>query len=876
MVTLSIPELASTKDCMGCSACMNICPHNAISMPWNKDGFHTPVVDLSICTGCGACTKVCPPLIHSDEIPTHENLQEMEIYSGWSLDETIRLKSSSGGLFSMLAQKIIEEGGCVVGVTQNPDLSLSHICVETIDGLEQLRGSKYFQSDLGLIFREVRQILKQGRFVLFSGTPCQIAGLLGYLRKPHPLLITCDLACHGTPSFNFFQQYAEYYGARNSSPLTSINFRLKVPDWLHYSVQRYYQNGTVDKTPHSEDFFMRGFLSDLCLNQPCYGCSWNVFPRLADFTLADYWACTTTHPDWNTQSGVSLVFIHTQQGKLWLDKIRDKLFLCEERLEDAVRYNQGLISAPSNSPIPKRRAQFLSDIVTLTIPQLVSKHTVANKPRKDIGIVGMWMTCNYGALLTTLGLYRLLESMELDPVLIDNAPMMKVQRFCDQNSEFRDFVHRCHMATTGPIETRAQLLELNECIDTFLVGSDQVWRYEYTSTNGYYYFLDFAHGDKRKIAFGSSFGSEIDTAPEEFRAMAACLLNRFDAVAVRETNAVDILVERYSIRPDLVLDPVFLCETSVYDDLAAQSTRNEDSPFIASYILDPTEDKRNALLQTQQHFGKKLVNMVDAQFDFEAKKALLNLENTIEGLSLEDWLYYTKSCDMLVTDSFHGVCFALIFKKPFICIANPERGYPRFTSLLGLTGLMDRMVFSSNELKQDSAVWETPDYKSIETLLDAWKEKSRNWLKKALTQPREKSITLSGLIVDQLLLERNQLEAFIQGYNQFIHQRNEYIESFNQFIHQSNEQHAKIRFDISQQLDFQHETSKILEQQKEEIKNLVRLTQYRNFLRKYRYYKVMSKITWGRKRKHYNSKRTYFKQELRDLRRMIAEHKFNS
>ncbi len=787
----------------------------------------------------------------------------MEIYSGWSLDEAIRLKSSSGGLFSLLAQKIIEEGGCVVGVRQNPDLSLSHVCVEAIDDLEQLRGSKYFQSDLGLIFREVRQILKQERLVLFSGTPCQIAGLLSYLRKPHHLLITCDLACHGTPSFRFFQQYAEYYSSRNASPLDFVNFRLKVPDWLHYSVQRHYQNGSVDKTPHSEDFFMRGFLSDLCLNQPCYGCSWNVFPRLADLTLADYWACATTHPDWDTQSGVSLVFIHTQQGKLWLDKIRDNLFLCEELPEDAIRYNQGLISSPLDTPIPKRRAQFLSDVGSLTLPQLVSKHTVANQPRKDIGIVGMWMTCNYGALLTTLGLYRLLESMELDPVLIDNAPMMKVPRFCDLNSEFRDFVRRCHMATTEPVETREQLSELNQTIDTFLVGSDQVWRYEYTSANGYYYFLDFAHGEKRKIAFGSSFGSETDTAPEDFRAMAACLLNRFDAVAVRETNAIDILVERYGICPELVLDPVFLCDTSVYDNLAKATRKTEEAPFILSYILDPTEDKRNILLHTAQKIGKKLINMVDAQIDFEEKKAMLNLPNTVENLTMEDWLYYMKSCDMLVTDSFHGVCFALIYSKPFICIANPGRGYPRFTSLLGLTGLMGRMISSSAELGDQSPIWEPFNYGQINTILDIWREKSRNWLKKALFQPRDKSVTLSGLIVDQLLLSRNQREVFFQDYNQFIHQRNEYLK--------------EIRQDISQQQEFQHETSKLFEQQKEEIEALVRVTQYQSFLRKYRYYKVMSKITWGRKRKHYKNKRNSLKQILRDIRWMIAKHNnFNS
>lgn len=865
------PLLASDNDCMGCSACANICPHDAISMPWNIEGFHTPVVDLDICTHCNACTKVCPPLNETQPV-NNQQLKTPDVYGGWHLNHKIREASSSGGIFTALAEQILDEGGCVFGAAQNADLTLSHRCIENKDDLSCLRGSKYFQSDIGATFRQVRLMLKNKRPVLFSGTPCQISGLLSYMRKPHPLLLTCDLACHGTPSYRLFQSYADYYTQKAASRLTGTDFRNKDSGWLHFSMKRYFQSGEISSTWYGEDLFMRGFLSDICLGKACYGCPWNAFPRQADITLADYWGVQEKHPEWQTEQGVSIVFANTETGRIWLDKVRNRLYLHRETMEnlpDGSRWNQGLSSIPVS--MPNRRERFLKDLAHMDVATAIDKHTVERRAKFDVGIVGMWMTCNYGALLTTFALYRLLESMNQDPILIDHSPMMQVARFAEQDNRFRRFVRACGMKTTPPLGHAQALNRLNNEIDTFLVASDQVWRHEYTASCGYYYFLDFARGDKRKIAFGSSFGSEQDTSPEEFRSMAACCLQRFDAVAVREANAVDILQERYGINAQTVLDPVFLCDKNLYDQLIARSKQQEDEEFILSYMLDPTDFKRQILLRTAQREQAKLVNMVDAQLDFKANKTKLDLENTIDDLSLEDWLYYVSRCRLLITDSFHGACFAIIFNKPFICIANRERGLPRFTSLLEQTGLMSQLIFPSDRVDMVDTIPRDIDYAKVNLLLEQARRHSCDWLRHALNQKRDPSRIVSGSLFDQIVKSHTELASLKEEEQRHLHDFNTRMESVTGQIAQINaaeQEHFHLTQTQHQDLSSQqhHLTRQLQEESRRREIMLVQLYRLPYYQRKYRYYSILSKITWGKKRKHYQRKKWQYKAKIKELR----------
>lgn len=198
-------EICCTSDCTGCMACVNVCAHHAISVVQDKEGFDRPQIDESLCVDCGLCAKTCP--INHHPLAT----EPIEIYSGWSSNEAVRINSSSGGAFTEIARPVLEDGGVVFGCTLNDKLQAEHIYVETLEDLENnLRGSKYVQSRIGNTYEQAKDFLRQGRKVLFSGTPCQIAGLRNYLRKDYENLLTVDLICHGVPSPLIFEEYKKY------------------------------------------------------------------------------------------------------------------------------------------------------------------------------------------------------------------------------------------------------------------------------------------------------------------------------------------------------------------------------------------------------------------------------------------------------------------------------------------------------------------------------------------------------------------------------------------------------------------------------------------------------------------------------------------
>ena len=234
-------DIKDKKDCCGCSACVQICPKHCIHMVADNEGFLYPQVDTTVCINCGLCEKVCPV------INQNEPREPLAVYAAKINNDEIRIKSSSGGIFTLLAEKIINEGGVVFGAKFNKNWDVVHDYTETINGLEAFRGSKYVQSIIGDNFKIAKQFLNDGRKVLFSGTPCQIAGLKRYLQKEYNNLLTIDIICHGVPSISIWGKYknkvkqlASYscrdFASTNNklSTLNDINFRDKTNGWKHY------------------------------------------------------------------------------------------------------------------------------------------------------------------------------------------------------------------------------------------------------------------------------------------------------------------------------------------------------------------------------------------------------------------------------------------------------------------------------------------------------------------------------------------------------------------------------------------------------------------------------------------------------------------
>ena len=335
-------QLTDKQDCCGCHACVSVCARQCITMQEDNEGFLYPVVDASTCTDCGLCEKVCP-VINQDE-----PRKPLKVYAAKNRIEEIRRQSSSGGIFTPLAESVIREGGVVFGAKFDKDWNVVHAWTDTIEGIADFRGSKYVQSTIGDAYREAREFLKQGRKVLFSGTPCQIAGLRKFLRKEYDNLLTLDVVCHGVPSPLVWRKYleetreklrAKHDAGKNtvSSSLmdlpviTGISFRDKTHGWKKYGFRLRYAaskaagnsvsasaNGSECTLlqPFPENVFMKGFLSNFYLRPSCYACSVRTGKSGSDITIADFWGVQNYYPEFDDDRGVNLVLVNTDKGRM--------------------------------------------------------------------------------------------------------------------------------------------------------------------------------------------------------------------------------------------------------------------------------------------------------------------------------------------------------------------------------------------------------------------------------------------------------------------------------------------------------------------------------------------------------------------------------
>lgn len=357
--------LSNMKDCTGCHACTNICPKKCIFMKDDNEGFLYPIVDYNICIKCKRCVNVCP---------INNNIKSYNTpiaYACYNKDENIRLNSSSGGIFSLLAEKMIDRGGVVFGAVFNDNFEVEHKYIETKENIELLRGSKYVQSKIGTSYRQVKDFLESGREVLFSGTPCQIAGLKNYLVKAYSNLLTVDLICHGVPSPYVWQKYIKFRENKAGSEISKITFRNKKMGWKQYSVSFLFKNNTEYNKIYSNDLYMTAFLKNISLRPSCYNCRFKTLNRQSDITLADFWGVQNIFPEIDDDKGVSLIFINSQSGEKIYSEILDNIVYKEVDILDAVKYN----SAAIKSPLPHiNREKFINDINIYTFDKLVNKY----------------------------------------------------------------------------------------------------------------------------------------------------------------------------------------------------------------------------------------------------------------------------------------------------------------------------------------------------------------------------------------------------------------------------------------------------------------------------------------------------------------------
>ncbi|WP_295095192.1 Coenzyme F420 hydrogenase/dehydrogenase, beta subunit C-terminal domain [Ruminococcus sp.] len=362
-------EIKEKSNCTGCHACANACPKNCISMVSDEEGFWYPQAEKAKCIDCGLCVNVCP-IIHKRH--PDDSCMTTAI-AAINLNEEIRLRSSSGGIFTLLAENIIAQGGVVFGAAFADDFkSVRHICVNDIADLDKLRGSKYVQSKIGDTYKQAKDYLDSGRKVLFTGTPCQIGGLYSYLRTPYENLFTQDIICHGVPSPMVWEKYVVFREKQSASATQRMFFRHKKYGWKTYAVLFEFSNNTAYVKKLHEDSYMKAFLSNSCLRPSCYACSFKGIKRQADITLADFWGIQNVLPEMDDDKGTSLVLVHSYKGRYLLDKLSDKIKSQAVDIDIVEKYNPSVInSVVANS----KREDFLKDIHKDAFEITVLKYT---------------------------------------------------------------------------------------------------------------------------------------------------------------------------------------------------------------------------------------------------------------------------------------------------------------------------------------------------------------------------------------------------------------------------------------------------------------------------------------------------------------------
>lgn len=361
-----LPEssMIEKSSCCGCQACFNACPSGAIAMIADQEGFGYPSVDNTSCINCLLCQQACPVLSPLPRV-THQSA-----FAVVSHDQAIRLASSSGGVFSLLANTVLAEEGVVFGAIYDNGV-IKHTRVEVAAGLDRLRGSKYAQSDIADVYRQVRSYLECGRRVLFVGTSCQVAGLANFLGARHPLLLCCDFICHGVPTPKALAEYILWHERQHGARVTSVQFRSKHLGWKRFCMRVTFEKGQDYIAPLDRDHYMRAFLKDLCLRPSCYKCNFKTPNRLSDITLADFWGVQHVCPTMDDDRGTSLVLGNTPEGEVALNGIKHQANFVEVDMVHALSYNPSATSSVRYNP---KRKDFMRDLGKMPFDALVTKY----------------------------------------------------------------------------------------------------------------------------------------------------------------------------------------------------------------------------------------------------------------------------------------------------------------------------------------------------------------------------------------------------------------------------------------------------------------------------------------------------------------------
>ncbi|WP_320979476.1 Coenzyme F420 hydrogenase/dehydrogenase, beta subunit C-terminal domain [Bacteroides sp.] len=363
-------QITDKSKCCGCNACGDVCTHTAITFQTDIEGFWYPVVDKDKCTNCRLCEKVCPQIYHSVR---EENFNEPKVYAAYHTDNEVRMDSTSGGVFSALAELIYADGGYVGGAVYNNDHTVSHFISNDSADLKNIRSSKYLQSSAEGFYRKIKKSLKTGKKVLICGTPCQIEALYNVLSKDYDNLITCDFICRGVNSPKVFLSYMKMLEKKYDSHAIGIKFKAKKWGWHNFSMRINFANGKQYCKDRWQDPFFIGYLQYGGFSRPsCYNCQFKNIVHRADITLADFWGIESIDSTMDQDKGTSLVLVNSSKGEDFFSSLGGIVIAKQFTLRQAMGQNMALVN--SVKAVRSDREFFFSDIDKLPFDIISEKY----------------------------------------------------------------------------------------------------------------------------------------------------------------------------------------------------------------------------------------------------------------------------------------------------------------------------------------------------------------------------------------------------------------------------------------------------------------------------------------------------------------------
>ena len=393
-----MPTLANRDICTGCMACMNACAKGALSFIKDDEGFLQPFVNADLCVECGLCERSCPEI--QKQYHQHEGMPD--VYAGWN--KVDRCVSSSGGAFSSIARYVIAKGGIVYGATLDEKLICKHISVDDVDDLNKLRGSKYIQSSIGLVYKEIKKHLLSDRYVLFTGTPCQVSGLRSFLGKDCEKLITMDLICHGVPSQAVFSSYIEKLNKRlgfsGEEEVRNYEFRRRDGWGETPSVTTTMNNCRL--LYGADSLYMSAFDKAATFRKSCYTCHYATTNRVGDFSIGDFWGLghhgvAFKH---DMTKGVSLLIVNSEKGRVIFNELGSEDFYEQRTQEEAVAGNHNLTKV---SRLPNNR----DAVIRAFLDDKMSLHNI----EKDHKLIDRSLKKRLSTLSEQLGIYDLIKKL---------------------------------------------------------------------------------------------------------------------------------------------------------------------------------------------------------------------------------------------------------------------------------------------------------------------------------------------------------------------------------------------------------------------------------------------------------------------------------